>query len=163
MNRREFSDLEWRTLLFAPFWSFQCVAGIDSHIDAKERDAFRDFVEHATEPEGTLGAIVLNELRAEFDGAVSTWNADLRSAPDGLKEAAAILLKVAPTDATPFGSMLMEIGVRVAGASGGGMFAGPIGMRERIALRGMAAVLGVDPAQAEQSARELPVELPAQA
>ena len=66
-------------------------------------------------------------------------DADPRRATDGLKEAGLILVRVPAKEATGFAAMLMDIGVRVARASGGG-----IGLREETALRGMAAMLGIE-------------------
>ncbi len=139
MTRRKIGDVDWRTLQFSPFWAFQVVAGIDGHIDQDERKAFRQRVDDVSPPDGPLATAILLELRADFDGVVSAWNADPRRATDGLKEAGLILVRVPAKEAIGFAAMLMDIGDRVARASGGG-----IGRREETALRGMAAMLGTD-------------------
>jgi hypothetical protein len=136
---------DWQVLLFAPFWAFQGVAGIDGHIDQPERDAFDQVVAGAAPPGCELGALVMAEIRADLAGIVTAWNADPRSAPDGIRETVAILGRLPAAEATGFGAMLMEIGVRVAQASGGGIAGGRIGIREGAALRGIAAMLGTGP------------------
>ena len=87
MTRRKIGDVDWRTLQFSPFWAFQVVAGIDGHIDQDERKAIRQRVDDVSPPDGPLATAILLELRADFDGVVSAWNADPRRATDGLKEA----------------------------------------------------------------------------
>ena len=59
--------------------------------------------------------------------------------PTGSRRPGSILVRVPAKEAIGFAAMLMDIGDRVARASGGG-----IGRREETALRGMAAMLGTD-------------------
>jgi hypothetical protein len=139
MKPRSISDVDWRTLQFAPFWAFQVVAGIDGHIDQDERSAFRQRIDVTSPPDGPLAKAILRELRADLEGLVSAWNADPRPATDGLRETGLILVGLPAKNSSGFAAMLMDIGDRVARASGGG-----IGRREQTALRGMAAMLGTD-------------------
>ncbi len=139
MKPRAIKSEDWRTLQFTPFWAFQCVAGIDGHIDKEERAAFLRCVHDAAPSGGKVAEDVLREVKADLDGIIRAWNTDPRTAPEGLKEVSVILAKLSAAETTAFGEMLVGIGRQVAHASGGG-----IGLRERTALRGMAAILGVE-------------------
>lgn len=151
-NHHPFTDEEWRTLQFAPFWAFQGAGGMDSGIDERERQAFFDFVRSGPKLPDGVASDVMASIASDLDGISQAWDADPRSLPDGLDQTAVLLAKLPFAEARTFAAVLMVIALNVARASGGGgLFSrGPIGIMERGALSGMAQRFKITAEEAER-------------
>lgn len=127
---------------------------MDSGIDQQEQAAFFEFVTVGpTLPDG-LAKDVMAAVAADQERLSTAWNADPRSAPDGLDQAAAILAKFPVAEARTFAAVLIIIGSNVALASGGGLLGrGPLGIMEQGALAGIAQRFGVSVEDAQQLLR----------
>ncbi|MEP7378518.1 MAG: hypothetical protein ABI725_03050 [Chloroflexota bacterium] len=144
-NQHSLGDEDWRTLQFSPFWAFQAVAGMDSGIDPAEQQALLAFLASGAPSSDGLAKDVFASVASDFNGLGAAWNADSRSAPDGLDQTAAIVARLPPTERRAFAAVLIGLATNVANASGGGGFLnrGPMGMMEKAAIAGMLQRFGV--------------------
>lgn len=148
-----FSPEEWHTLQLAPLWVFYLVAGADQEIDDREKLVFLQCVLSGTgEEDGSTEAgfrrDVLTSLERDLPALIRTLGRDGRDPLTGLRQVAGVLNRKTELEtAVAFKESLMEIGNRVAGASGRGRYGeeAAIGPEERQALFLIAAVLGILP------------------
>lgn len=114
---------EWSTLTFAPFWVFNAVAGADGKLDHKELLALEEAIRRVELTDSPLLDEVLTQCRQDLDGMLTAWRADGRTFDVGLTRVRQILdQRVAMAEAEAFKKGLLTIGLRVANASGGGLF-----------------------------------------
>jgi hypothetical protein len=145
-TQASFTPEEWRTLQFAPLWTFTIVAGADRNIDEKEIQALAKELQEAVLFKEPLVRDVLYSVASDFSNVMLQYKKDSRDTIVGLREAAGILDKKATSQqARNFKGAMLLIGRNVAGASGGGLLGlgSKISDEEKAALVLVAAALGV--------------------
>lgn len=140
MERKDFSDDEWRTLQYGPYWAFMAVAAQDGNLDESEKAAFREAVGNPGEMQGNLGREVIQSVAAEETAVFAAWQADDRSPADGFAAITKILAKVDADEAKRCKGALIWLAVRVADASGSWL-GGKISEKERGAIETVATML----------------------
>jgi hypothetical protein len=152
MSYRElFTDPEWQTLQFAPFWAFIQIAGSDGNIDEKETAAFhKEFLTDAPIYKSTLVREVFLSVVPTFGSLLQAFKADSRKVFDGLRDTATALTKVDADQANMFKAAVMAIGKEVADASGA-FIGSKISEKEKEAWALVAIALSFD-AKASQEA-----------
>jgi hypothetical protein len=140
MNRTDFSDEEWQTLQYGPYWAFMAVAAQDSNLDEDEKAALRAALADTAGMSGELGKQVVESVRASESAVFSAWQADDRSPADGFGAINRILARVDADEANRYKGTLVWLAVKVASASGG-WFGGTISGRERGAIETVATML----------------------
>ncbi len=140
MQRKDFSDEEWKTLQYGPYWAFMAVAAQDGNLDEAEKNAFRDAVADPGEMQGELGREVVQSVAAEETAVFAAWEADDRSPAHGFAAITKILAKVDADEANRYKGALIWLAVRVADASGGWL-GGKISHKERGAIETVATML----------------------
>jgi hypothetical protein len=120
MSYRElFTDAEWQTIQFAPFWAFIQVAGSDGGIDEKETAAFhKELVTDAPIYKSAFVREVFLSVAPHLNAMLEAFRADGRKVFDGLQDTARILKKLDADQANMFKMAIMGIGKEVATASG---------------------------------------------
>ena len=142
--REQFTDSEWQTLQFAPFWAFIQIAGSDGSIDEKETAAFhKELVTDAPIYKSPLVREVFLSIGPSFRLILDAFRADQRKVFDGLRDTATALMKIQTDQANMFKFAVMGIGKEVANASGGFM-GGKISDKEKEAWALVAIALGFD-------------------
>jgi hypothetical protein len=142
--REQFSDSEWATLRFAPFWAFVQIAGIDGTIDEKETAAFhKELLVDAPMYKSALVREVFASIVPSLTDVLAAFQADQRKVADGLRDAATALTKVDSDQANMFKMAIMGIGKEVAEASGP-VLGSKTSEREKEAWALVAATLGFD-------------------
>jgi hypothetical protein len=118
-----FTKEEWRTLQFAPLWTFTAVAGADREIDDKEMAALAKELAEAPLYKDPLVREVLSTIVNNLAQIMREYAADSRDVLGGLGEVADLLdRKVAAEEAQSFKRAMLFIGHNIAEASGGGLF-----------------------------------------
>jgi hypothetical protein len=145
MGYRElFTESEWATLQFAPFWAFIQIAGSDGHIDEKETASFnKELLTDAPIYKSPLVREVFLSIGPIFTQVLNAFRADSRKVFDGLQDTARVLTKVDADQANMFKFAIMGIGKEVATASGA-MFGEKISEKEKEAWALCAVALGFD-------------------
>lgn len=120
MGYRElFTESEWATLQFAPFWAFIQIAGSDGSIDEKETTSFnKELITDAPIYKSALVREVFLSVAPAFSQVLDAFRADTRKVFDGLHDTATALTKVDADQANMFKFAVMGIGKEVAAASG---------------------------------------------
>jgi hypothetical protein len=115
-----FTDEEWRTLRFAPFWVFSAVVGRYRGFDPLEFEAFTACVERTAEAErGTLGGEVLNRVALDVDRLARQYAGDSRSIASGLWQVGKLLGRLPESEAEAFrDALVVGVGEGVARARG---------------------------------------------
>ena len=133
-----FTAAEWRTLQFAPLWTFTAVAGADQNIDEKEVEALGRELSRAGLFKEPLVQEVLSSVVRDLGNIMKAYTEDPRMVIEGLQEVASVLAKRVPArQAENFKRAMLYIGHQVAKASGGGIF----GRREKISDEEKAAIV----------------------
>jgi tellurite resistance protein len=140
MQRKDFSDEEWKTLQYGPYWAFMAVAAQDGNLDQNEKHAFSDALADPGEMKGELSREVVQSVAAEETAIFSAWEADDRSPADGFAAITKILAKVDADEANRYKGTLVWLAVRVADASGSWL-GGTISHKERGAIETVATML----------------------
>lgn len=140
MERKDFSDEEWRTLQFGPYWAFSAVSAQDAKIEDKEKAAFREAMTNPGTMEGALGREVMASLTAEGEAVFVAWAADDRSPADGFKAVLGVLARVDAEEANRYKGTIVWLAVNVAAASGS-WFGDKISNDERTAIMTIAQML----------------------
>jgi hypothetical protein len=125
--RERFTDAEWRTLRFAPLWTFSAVAGADGVIDDLETAAVMKAILDGGLLEGAFVREVFVGIAGDLPNLLPAYKADTRNAYAGLRDAACLLARIEPRQAAMFRLAVMAVGKATAEASGP-----PVG--DRIAL-----------------------------
>jgi len=143
-GRSSFTDEEWRTLQFAPFWAFHLVARADGRADEKELEAlYRQFRESATQ-KAPLAREVFVSIAADRQEVQDAYFADPRTVTDGLHDVVRILdAKVGHDEAVMFKGAVAWVAVDTANASGPS--GGELEVSEAQAIGVVWEVLGFDP------------------
>jgi hypothetical protein len=143
-GRSSFTDEEWRTLQFAPFWAFHLVARADGLADEKELEAlYTQFREAATQ-KAPLAREVFVSIAAEQQGVQTAYFADPRTVADGLRDVVRILdAKVGHDESVMFKGAVAWIAVDTANASG--PTGDPLELSEAQAIGVAWEALGFDP------------------
>ena len=140
MERKDYSDEEWRTLEYGPYWAFMSVAAQDGKLDENEKHAFSDAVADPGEMNGALGREVLASIAADDAAVFAAWEADDRSPADGFAAITKILAKADADEANRYKGTLIWLAVRVADASGSWL-GGTVSHKERGAIETVATML----------------------
>ena len=145
MGYRElFTESEWATLQFAPFWAFIQIAGSDGKIDEKETAALnKELITDAPIYKSPLVREVFLSIGPIFTQVLNAFRADSRKVFDGLQDTARVLSKVDADQANMFKFAIMGIGKEVATASGS-MFGEKISEKEKEAWALCAVALSFD-------------------
>ena len=115
-----YTEQEWRTLQFAPLWTFEAVAGADRNIDEEETAELVRQLQRATAFRSELVRDVCAPLADDWETMLDRCRADDRGIDGGLAEVADLLdSKVSVTDAILFKEAMLGLGLAVANASGG--------------------------------------------
>ena len=147
MERQDFSDDEWRTLQYGPYWAFMSVAAQDGNLDENEKNAFTDALADPGEMKGWLAKEVVNSVAAQPTAVFARWQADDRSPADGFAAITKILAKADSDEANRYKGTLIWLAVRVASASGSWL-GGAISHKERAAIETVAEMVGFNVADA---------------
>jgi hypothetical protein len=115
-----FTDEEWRTLWFAPFWVFSAVVGRYRGFDPLEFEAFTACVERSAETgRGTLGGAVLNRVGLDMDRLARQYAGDSRSIASGLWQVGKLLARLPDGEAESVReALVVGVGEGVARARG---------------------------------------------
>jgi hypothetical protein len=149
--REQFTDAEWQTLQFAPFWAFIQIAGSDGNIDEKETAAFnKELITDAPIYKSALVREVFLSIGPIFPTLLTAFRADPRKVFDGLRDTAMALIKLDVDQANLFKFAVMSIGKEVANASGP-MLGEKISEKEKEAWALVAVALGFDMAASQQA------------
>jgi hypothetical protein len=118
-GRSAFTDEEWQTLRFAPFWAFHLVARADGLADEKELEAlYTQFREAATQ-KAPLAREVFVSIAAEQPEVQTAYFADPRTVTDGLRDVVRVLeAKAGHDESVMFKGAVAWIAVDTANASG---------------------------------------------
>jgi hypothetical protein len=118
-GRSSFTDEEWRTLQFAPFWAFHLVARADGLADEKELESlYTQFREAATQ-KAPLAREVFVSIAAEQQEVQTAYFADPRTVTDGLRDVVRILdAKAGHDGSVMFKGAVAWVAVDTANASG---------------------------------------------
>lgn len=142
--RESFTDAEWLTIQFAPFWAFIQVAGSDGQVDEKETAAFhKELITDAPIYKSPFVREVFLSIAPNLTGTLEAFRADGRKVFDGLQDTARILTKLDADQANMFKMAIMGIGKEVANASGG-VFGSKISDKEKQAWALCAVALNFD-------------------
>lgn len=140
MERKDFTDDEWKTLQFGPYWAFMAVAAQDGNLDAAEKDAFVSTLNASDAVQGDLGREVMKSVAEAQVSVFSAWQADDRSPADGFTAIREILARVDADEARRYKGALVWVGVNVAQSSGAWL-GGSVSDRERAAIQTVAEML----------------------
>ena len=140
MERKDFTDDEWKTLQFGPYWAFMAVAAQDRSLDPAEKDAFVNALNASDAAQGELAREVMQSVAEAQVATFSAWQADDRSPADGLTAIRQILTKVDADEARRYKGALVWLGLSVAESSGAWL-GGDISDRERKAIKSVAEML----------------------
>lgn len=143
-KKDQFTEAEWRILMFAPLWVFCGVANADAAVDENEMAALAQEVEDAEAFANPLVREVFQSLRHE-EGILQSYRLDEREMDAGLAEVADILARKAdPADAAALKKALIYVGQRVAQAAAETPFTGQrVSGEEQLTLFRVADILGV--------------------
>jgi len=118
-QRDRFTQEEWRTLQFGPFWMFSAVVGTYNRFDQRDYRVFMRCLEAAATSPGGLGREVVDSVMADLEGLTREYGRDTRTIGVGLGQVNALLDKAGEGEALRFKDMLVSaIGEGVARARG---------------------------------------------
>jgi hypothetical protein len=118
-ERDRYTQEEWRTLQFAPFWMFSAVVGAYNRFDPRDFQVFVRCLEVATMADGRLRRELLASVLADRDRLAEQFHADRRSIGVGLFQVDAVLRRAGDDEAASFKDMLvLDVGEGVARARG---------------------------------------------
>jgi hypothetical protein len=118
-GRGAYTQEEWRTLQFAPFWVFSAVVGAYDRFDPRDYQAFVRCLEAAAQAGGRLGREVLASVVADGDRLARQFRGERRSIGVGLFQVDAVLSRAGVDEADLFkGTLVVGIGEGVARARG---------------------------------------------
>jgi len=141
---QEYDEHEWTTLLFAPLWVFEAVAGADGQVSDEEWQALFQALRGARSHRQSLTRDVLLELADDLDEITAIFREDDAEAEEGLGEVADLLAeRESPEIAAGFKAGLVTLAVQVAKASGGWLSSG-ISEGEQQAIGLISASLDMD-------------------
>jgi hypothetical protein len=140
MQRKDFSDQEWRTLQYGPYWAFMTVSDQDRKVDDQEKAAFLAAIDNPGNMQGQLSRELVTSLAAEREAVFQAWQADARSPADGFAAINEILAKVDADEANRYKGLVIWLAIKIAGASGP-WFGDKITADERQAVMTIATVL----------------------
>lgn len=114
-------DGDWKTIMFAPLWVYETVAGIDKKVEEKERAAFVAALREP--PASQLVGVVFSQALETLTTLEAERRKDKRDPMRGLGEVEALLARYPnAADAGTFRRALVDLANRVASSSGGGLF-----------------------------------------
>jgi tellurite resistance protein len=151
MDRKDFSDEEWKALQFGPFWAFMAVAAQDGHLDEAEKQAFIAAMADTREMHGWLSKQVMESVATDETAIFAAWQMDDRSPADGFAAIRQILGKVDTDEANRYKGMLVWMAVNVANAAGGWV-GGSVSGRERHGIEQVAQMLAFNVGDAMHAA-----------
>jgi hypothetical protein len=151
MESKDFTEKEWQTLQFGPFWAFMAVAAQDGRIDVNEKEAFTVALGDTTFVSGALGKAVVTSVSSGLDGVFAAWQADDRSPADGFAAVRQVLAKVDADEANRYKGLLVWLAITVARASGS-WHGGAITGHEERAIEEVAELLAFNVADAVRAA-----------
>ena len=123
-KRHLFSDDEWQTLQFLPISIWSIVAISDDDVDDMEVLAFGQLLADPTWTADAFAAELLSSVQADFDALRTAYPDSPLAGAEGLEEAARVLdARLPPAEAESFKKRMLDLGIRIARASGG---AGPL-------------------------------------
>lgn len=140
MARSDFSEQDWRTLQYGPFWAFMAVGAQDGNLDEGEKVALREALEYPGEMKGELAREIVASLAVEQTAIFDAWQADDRSPADGFAAITKILATIDADEANRYKGTLVWLAVKVADASGSWL-GGHISHTERGAIESLATML----------------------
>lgn len=147
-RRYSLTEEEWETIRLSPLWTFRLVSEIDGTSDGRERDSLT-----AALANGQLfGSFLLREacgaIARDLEEVVSREAEDPRTIEEAFCDLGRVIDDtLSRADAEEFKKNLVELGVTIARASGGGLFGGGDRMSEveTRALSFMTTVFGIHP------------------
>ena len=143
MHRTKFSDVEWQTILFTPFWAFGLVAAADGKTDDKETAILTKEIAEAMLYKDDFAREVLAAIQSSLPTLAPAYVADTRSPLVGLQEAAALLDARMPGGAADQLKLaILGICVNTARASGP-MFGDKASKDEKTAIAVVASILRI--------------------
>jgi hypothetical protein len=114
-----YTQEEWRTLQFAPFWMFSAVIGAYNRFDPRDYQVFFRCLEVAALADGRLRREVLASVVADRERLAEQFRTEQRSIGVGLFQVDAVLSKAGQEEAARFKDMLvLDVGESVARARG---------------------------------------------
>jgi hypothetical protein len=118
-ERDRYTQDEWRTLQFAPFWMFGAVVGAYNRFDPRDVQVFARCMEVAAVGGGRLRRELLGSVLADLARLAEQFHADPRTIGVGLFQVDLLLRRAADDEASLFKEMLvLEVGEGVARARG---------------------------------------------
>ena len=118
-ERDRYTQDEWRTLQFAPFWMFGAVVGAYDRYDPRDFQVFVRCLEAASLGEGRLQRELLTSVVADRDRLAEQFRTEPRSIGVGLFQVDLLLARAGEDEAAWFKEMLvLDIGEGVARARG---------------------------------------------
>lgn len=151
MDRKDFSDEEWKALQFGPFWAFMAVAAQDGHLDEAEKNAFVAAMGDTPEMHGWLSKQVMESVASDETAVFASWQDDDRSPADGFAAIRQALAKVDADEANRYKGMLVWLAVNVAN-SAGGWVGGSVSGSERRGIEQVAQMLAFNVGDAMHAA-----------
>lgn len=143
MFSTKFTDTEWQTIQFTPFWAFGLVATADGKTDEKETAVLTKEIAEALLYKDDFTREVLTSIQATLPTLAPAYVADKRSPLTGLQEAAALLdAKLPAGGADQFKLAILGICVNTARASGG-PFGDKASKDEKTAIAIVATILRI--------------------
>lgn len=140
MERKDFSDEEWKTLQFGPYWAFMAVAAQDGNLDEQEKAGFEFALAEPGEMKGTLAKEVVHSLAIQPTASFAIWQADDRSPADGFAAISKVLANVDAEEAKRYKGTLVWLAVKVAHSTGSWL-GGNMSHKERGAIEEVANML----------------------
>jgi hypothetical protein len=143
MHRTKFTEAEWQTVLFTPFWAFGVVATADGKTDDKETAVLTKEIAEAMLYKDDFAREVLAAVQTGLPTLAPAYVADKRSPLVGLREAADILESKMPGGAADqFKLAILGICVNTARASGP-MIGSKASSQEKTAIAVVASILRI--------------------
>jgi hypothetical protein len=143
-GRSAFTDEEWQTLRFAPFWAFHLVARADGLADEKELEALYTQLREAATQKAPLAREVFVSIASEQQEVQSAYFADPRTVTDGLRDVVRVLDgKAGHDESVMFKGAVAWVAVDTANASGPA--GDPLELSEAQAIGVVWEALGFDP------------------
>jgi hypothetical protein len=138
-----FTSEEWRTLQFAPLWTFSAVAGADANIDEQELTALDREITSGELYKEQLVREILSSIATDALGVLAEYTADGRTVDHGLSQAADVVERhLSPEESDRFKQSMLVIGHEIAKASGPSI-GDKVSNEEKHALAGCALALRV--------------------
>jgi len=147
MESWDFSQSQWRTLQFAPFWVAQVMAAAVGSKGKRGKTLKQLLREIADAPNyrSPLARAVFLSIAVEIDAVTKHWGRDPRDPLDGLGEVRQIVdSKIPSSEADHFKRTLIFLGRKIGEAGSKGIFSsGKLDKKQLVALALVAAALDV--------------------